>query len=143
MPTFGPIPALANIGGPGIGGVGAFYAIDDPTCVTPLTITQGAYTGTVITINAAGEGVWDHATRTEGYFKSGSGPRTYVRAQGAGGSGGNSPVVVTKAASGVWPSQAADAPEGAEVRVGYGSSLPTYAEWPGVIDEFKLWDDTP
>lgn len=143
MPTFGPFPAIAAVGGPGAGETGAFFGIEDPNCATPLTITQGAYTGTIVTINAQGEGLFDHATRTEGYFKSGTGPRSYVQAQGAGGAGANSPVVVVKAASGVWPAQAADAPEGAEVRAGYGSSLPTYAEWPGVIDEFKLWDDTP
>lgn len=143
MPTFGPFPATANVGGPGAGGTTAFFGIEDPNCTTPLTITQGAYTGTVITINAQGEGLFDHATRTEGYCKAGSGPRSYVQAQGAGGSGGNGPIRVVKAASGVWPTEPADAPEGIEVRVGYGSSLPTYPEWPDVIDEFKLSDDTP
>lgn len=151
--TFGPYVVQDTAGNYQPGATGAFYATTDPGCTTPLTVTtlwdgvsQG--TSTSITASAGGTVEWsisDPGTDyLEGWFKSGSLPKFYVRSRGEadtlnpGDPGTTTQSVVWNGSA--YPSQPATMP-GVVVRLAFGPEAPTYAEISGVTDYFL--DTTP
>lgn len=151
--TFGPYVVQDTAGNYQPGATGAFYAITDPGCTTPLTVTtlwDGVAQGTSTSITASSGGTveWSISDPSnlylEGFFKSGSMPKFRVEARGEadtlnpGDPGTTMQAVVWNGSA--YPSQPATMP-GVTVRIAFGPEAPTYAEISGVADYFL--DTTP